>query len=199
MRHRPHDLDDGSEKTNRIEKLEGDDAIVANLERLVRHLNRRPSHRRSQLRILGILKEKGALAQNELTELLNVRSASASDILKKLELRGWISRKELEEDKRTLLIEITDEGQKVLENQEMRPERPERMEHREHPEHPEHMERRERPERPEHMERPERPERPDLLSVLSDEEKAQFAAILEKLNASLPAPRRHAREKTDQD
>jgi DNA-binding PadR family transcriptional regulator len=48
--------------------------------------------------------------QRELQEMLNVRSASLSEILGKLEHRGFIRREHDEQDKRNFIITVTEQG-----------------------------------------------------------------------------------------
>ncbi len=75
---------------------------------VMRHM---ADERGGQKRILGILKRRGAMTQRELTEILDVRSGSASEILSKIESAGLIVRTPNEEDQRTMDIVLTQAGE----------------------------------------------------------------------------------------
>ncbi|MDR1659945.1 MAG: MarR family transcriptional regulator [Desulfovibrio sp.] len=64
----------------------------------------------AQMRVLALLKGRKSMNQRELQEMLNVRSASLSEILGKLEHRGFIERRHDEQDKRNFLITVTGRG-----------------------------------------------------------------------------------------
>jgi DNA-binding MarR family transcriptional regulator len=64
----------------------------------------------SQQRILAILTERGAMSQRDLTEVLDIRSASVSEILSKVEVNGFILRSKNEVDKRNVNITLTESG-----------------------------------------------------------------------------------------
>jgi DNA-binding MarR family transcriptional regulator len=64
----------------------------------------------AQMRVLSLLKDRHSMNQRALQEMLNVRSASLSEILSKLEHRGFIERKRDEEDKRNSVITVTEQG-----------------------------------------------------------------------------------------
>lgn len=70
-----------------------------------------------QGKILTILADKGSMTQKELQEMLYIKSGSVSEILTKLEEKGLILRKKQEEDKRRIVLELTDEGQKAVREQ----------------------------------------------------------------------------------
>ena len=66
--------------------------------------------RASQKRILTILLRKGTISQAELTEHLRIQSASASEVLSKMETVGLIFRTESEADRRTINLSLTPLG-----------------------------------------------------------------------------------------
>lgn len=68
----------------------------------------------AQRRILGLLKEKGALSQRELLEILGVRSASLSELLAKLERGGFIIRERDQQDRRSVIVDLTGQGRDAL-------------------------------------------------------------------------------------
>lgn len=82
----------------------------------------------SQKRILIILYEQKVMFQKELTEYLGIQPGSVSEILSKLEKAGLITRIQMETDRRTMEIKLTDTG-KVLakEAMEQRKKRHEQM------------------------------------------------------------------------
>jgi DNA-binding MarR family transcriptional regulator len=70
-------------------------------------------HRRgkdSQQRILAILTGRGTMTQRDLTGVLDVRSASVSEILSKVESDGFILRSKNEADKRNVDVVLTESG-----------------------------------------------------------------------------------------
>ncbi|WP_207263992.1 MarR family transcriptional regulator [Desulfovibrio sp. Huiquan2017] len=89
------------------------DAELAGLFRLASRLMARASHRRdhahhAQYQVLSILLENGPMPQGELLEILDVRSSSLSELLRKLEDRGLILRERNEADRRSFIISPTD-------------------------------------------------------------------------------------------
>lgn len=90
--------------------------VVKNMARLHHHGHGHgPGHgRHAQRHILSILRERGSLNQRDLMEMLNVRSASLSEILGKLERHGLISRERDEQDRRNFIITATEEGDKAF-------------------------------------------------------------------------------------
>lgn len=66
--------------------------------------------RGSQKRILIILLESGTMTQRELTERLDIKPGSASEVIGKLENAGMIQRIPSKEDRRTMDIQLTEAG-----------------------------------------------------------------------------------------
>jgi DNA-binding MarR family transcriptional regulator len=66
--------------------------------------------RHAQARVLAALKEKNPITQHELLEMFDVRSASLSEILGKLERNGFINRGRDEDDKRNVVVTVTEQG-----------------------------------------------------------------------------------------
>jgi DNA-binding MarR family transcriptional regulator len=71
-----------------------------------------------QLRILSILNEENTMSQKDLMEVLQVRSASLSELLSKIESNGYITRTKDEDDKRNVIITITEKGKTVISENE---------------------------------------------------------------------------------
>lgn len=102
---------------------------------------------RGQNSILKILAGCDTMPQSELVKQLDMRPQSASEMLKKLEKRGLITRCQSETDKRVIDLRITEQGKQMYEQSE--------------------------------------DFTPIALGILSDEEKQQFANILDKLTEEL--------------
>jgi len=64
----------------------------------------------AQQRVLALIRERGPITQGELLELLDVRSSSLSEILRKLENNGSIFRKRNEADRRGFILSINENG-----------------------------------------------------------------------------------------
>lgn len=92
------------------EEMSLDEKILALLGRLSHMSHGSRDGKSSQTRILRILRKHGAMTQRELTEQLDIRPGSASEILKKLETSGWITRRSNPKDRRTVDIALSDAG-----------------------------------------------------------------------------------------
>lgn len=77
------------------------------------HLQGHAEH--AQMRVLGILRRHQPINQRELMDMLNVRSASLSELLGKLELRNLLTRTRDEQDKRNIVITLTESGEAAAE------------------------------------------------------------------------------------
>ncbi|MDR1946557.1 MAG: MarR family winged helix-turn-helix transcriptional regulator [Desulfovibrio sp.] len=71
--------------------------------------------RHAQGHVLAVLKEKETMNRRDLMDGLNVRSASMSEILAKLERNGFIIRERSDQDKRNFIISITEQGRAMAE------------------------------------------------------------------------------------
>lgn len=69
----------------------------------------------SQKRILGILFETGPITQKELTQRLGIQPGSASEVIAKLEDSGCIVRTLSETDRRTMDVQLTEQGRSIAE------------------------------------------------------------------------------------
>lgn len=68
-------------------------------------------HLNSQTRVLWILSQRDDhLTQSELSELLDIRPSSTSELLKKLESKGLITRSNDPNDRRITIITLTEAG-----------------------------------------------------------------------------------------
>ena len=87
-----------------------DEKLFALLNRLGRAGHGAFNGKSSQNRILQILSKSGRMTQRELTSQLEIQPGSVSEIIKKLETAGLISRQSNSEDRRTVDIALTDAG-----------------------------------------------------------------------------------------
>lgn len=69
---------------------------------------------RGQYRVLHIIADNDGLNQKELAELLDIRSASMSELLNKLERSTLIKREKDKADKRNTRVFLSDEGRKLV-------------------------------------------------------------------------------------
>lgn len=63
-----------------------------------------------QYRCMLLLDESGCIAQSRLADLMQVRPASLSELLYKLEKKGYVHRAPSETDRRSLLVSLTERG-----------------------------------------------------------------------------------------
>jgi len=84
--------------------------------------------RGSQKNILMTLLKRGSMSQRDLTEGLEIKPGSASEVLGKLEEAGLLARTISKSDRRTFILELTEEGRKRAEEyRKAREERHRRM------------------------------------------------------------------------
>ena len=86
-----------------------DNQDLADLFRRASRLIARVYHRRdhahhAQGHVLSIIRERGSINQGELLEILDVRSSSLSEIIRKLERKGLITRERNEKDRRGFIV-----------------------------------------------------------------------------------------------
>ncbi|MDR2616198.1 MAG: MarR family transcriptional regulator [Endomicrobium sp.] len=65
---------------------------------------------RGQGRILTLLKKQDGISTKDMSFLLDIRISSLNDLLSKLEKSGYITRKPSPEDKRVMLVKLTQKG-----------------------------------------------------------------------------------------
>ena len=65
---------------------------------------------RGQGRILSLLKLRDGISTKDLSYLLGVRVSSLNELLSKLEKNGYVTREPSDEDKRVMLVKLTDKG-----------------------------------------------------------------------------------------
>jgi DNA-binding MarR family transcriptional regulator len=107
-----------TEQINSIEQNNSGEELFALFRRVFKHMARAHHQQghgcHAQQHILSILRERGSMNQRELMEMLNVRSASLSEILGKLERHGLASRERDGQDRRNLVIAATEDGNKAV-------------------------------------------------------------------------------------
>ena len=89
--------------------------LMALIDMAGRMAQRRPQGgpARSQALVLSILAGREALSQRELQQMLGIQPGSLSELLTKLEGKGYLVR-EKAEDRRGNLLRITDEGRRAI-------------------------------------------------------------------------------------
>jgi len=70
---------------------------------------------RGQGRILAVLKLRDGVSTKDLSYLLGLRVSSLNELLSKLEKSGYVTREPSEQDKRVMLVKLTDKGRSVEE------------------------------------------------------------------------------------
>lgn len=95
------------------ENKDVNDKILLNIRDLEQKIHFLYEGKKSQRRVLILLRENGSMTQREMTEKLNVKPASASEVLTKLANKGFIIRVPSSIDKRTMVISLSDEGAKI--------------------------------------------------------------------------------------
>ncbi len=72
---------------------------------------------RGQGRILAMLKIQPEIATKELAYLLGIRQQSLDELLNKLEKNGYVERKPSENDKRVMIVHLTEKGKQIQQPQ----------------------------------------------------------------------------------
>jgi len=75
------------------------------------------SPHRGQGRVLALLKLHPEISQRDLGSILDIRNQSLGELLSKLEKQGLIERESSDEDKRTMIVRLTDEGKAAANEQ----------------------------------------------------------------------------------
>lgn len=106
-RFKRHLRDDNEEQLN--------DVILQRLLRKSGHfMAHRSRHGESRFYILALLEKNEGINQKELAELLDIKSGSLSEILSKMEAKGFISRIQDEEDRRNMKVQLSESGKEIL-------------------------------------------------------------------------------------
>ncbi len=78
-------------------------------------LYHRRGGKRGQTKILRILAEQGDMMQRKIQDILDIKSGSLSEMVRKMEADGLILREKQEEDKRNIYIKLTQKGRVKIE------------------------------------------------------------------------------------
>ena len=92
------------------------DSLLGLMRRCGHYLAHRAGAVSSRERMLRLLAERGEMQQSDLVYLLELRSASVSEQLGKLEAQGLVERRRSEEDRRGVTIELTQAGRELAES-----------------------------------------------------------------------------------
>jgi DNA-binding MarR family transcriptional regulator len=89
------------------------DKILLNIRDLEQKIHVLYEGKKSQRRVLIVLRETNGITQRELTERLGIKPASMSEVLSKLTAKGYVSRVPSSIDKRTMIITLTEDGKRI--------------------------------------------------------------------------------------
>lgn len=95
---------------NRYEKQDINNKLIWRFRDIGHTLRHISEGKGSQQRILIMLNELGPISQSELTRQLGIQPGSASEVIIKLETAGYITRTSSEKDRRTTVVQLTEEG-----------------------------------------------------------------------------------------
>lgn len=132
------------------EYVSNDERIFAGFRRFSKILKREEFGHHGKARILSVLNANGAMKQKELQETVEITSSSASELLKKMEEHGLVTRTPDPDNAKGLIVEITEKGK----------------------------------ERCEALDAEKAAKTANLFAALSDDEKKQFADMLDKIQDS---------------
>jgi len=102
---------------NGIKRPEGvpdDEIIIGSLRYCASFLRYQTEGKGSQRRVLSFLRERGPMTQRDILEEMDIRASSLSELLGKLEGRGFVTKEKSEADKRNYNVSITDDGIRAL-------------------------------------------------------------------------------------
>lgn len=72
------------------------------------------SKKRGQDSVLTVISQHPGITQKEMGEILGIQPASVSELLMKLERKGLVLREKDEQDRRSIKVQLTEDGQKLL-------------------------------------------------------------------------------------
>ena len=87
-----------------------EERIFAGFRRFSKILKREEFGHHGKARILNVLIEEGPMNQRALQDEVEITSSSASELLRKMEEHGLVSRTQDPENAKSLIVEITDAG-----------------------------------------------------------------------------------------
>ena len=84
--------------------------LLKTMEMCGHFLYHRRGGKRGQARILKLLIENGEMSQRSIQDILDIKSGSLSELVRKMEAENLISREKDEADRRNITIKITPKG-----------------------------------------------------------------------------------------
>ena len=100
---------------DRPQNVLGEERIIKDLMYCAGFLRNHTEGKGSQRRVLFFLRERGPMTQREILEEMGVRASSLSELLSKLEAKGYVKKEKSETDKRNYNVSITEDGIRALE------------------------------------------------------------------------------------
>lgn len=100
---------------NLPKNIMGDERIIKDLMYCSGFLRNHTEGKGSQRRVLFFLHERGPMTQREILEEMGVRASSLSELLSKLEAKGYVEKTKSQTDKRNYNVSITESGIQALE------------------------------------------------------------------------------------
>lgn len=92
-----------------------DGSLSALLDRCSHYLAHRiRGSKRGRENMMAIISQRPGITQKELAEVLGIQPASVSELLMKLEYKGLVLREKDEQDRRSMNVHLTEEGQALL-------------------------------------------------------------------------------------
>lgn len=94
--------------------------LLKTMEMCGHFLYHRRGGKRGQARILNLLVENGEMSQRRIQDIIDIKSGSLSELVRKMEAEELISREKDEADRRNITIKITSKGiERAKENSQM--------------------------------------------------------------------------------
>ncbi len=111
--HGPHG---GPGSHPRPEFLEDPDSLGGLMHRCIHTLHHKADRDRGQKSALAMLYAWGEVDQRTLQENMGIQPGSVSELLSKLEAKGYITRARSEKDRRMVTVQLTDAGREAAQN-----------------------------------------------------------------------------------
>ena len=99
------------ERHNHHKNHETDNSLGGLLDRCGHYFAHRVgSKKRGQNSVLTVISQHPGITQKELAEILSIQPASVSELLMKLERKGLVLREKDENDRRSIKVQLTEDG-----------------------------------------------------------------------------------------
>lgn len=103
------------ERHNHHKHHETDNNLGGLLDRCGHHfVHRIGGKKRGQDSVLTVISQHPGITQKELAEILGIQPASVSELLMKLERKGLVLREKNENDRRSIKVQLTEDGRTHL-------------------------------------------------------------------------------------